>query len=70
MTPLESLLKEQNEQLMEELEKAYRRIGALEHDLRELRQQLPSGWSPERISDHGAKLWIWEEEDDERWRPL
>ena len=59
MTPVEILLKEQNEHLMEELERAYRLIGALEYDLRKLRQQSPACWKPVRISDRGAKVWMW-----------
>ena len=60
MTPVEIYLKERNEELMEELQKAYYRIGALEYDLRKLRQQSPAYWKPVRISDRGAKVWMWE----------
>ena len=59
MTPVEQLLKEQNDYLMEELGRAYFRIGALEHDLRKLRKQISSYWQPVRISDRGAKVWMW-----------
>lgn len=58
MTPVEILLKEQNEQLMEELERAYRLIGALEYDLRKLRQQSPACWRPVHMPDRGSKVWI------------
>ena len=60
MTSVELILKEQNEYLMEELGKAYRRIGALEYDLRKLRQQPPASWRPVRMPDRGAKVWILE----------
>lgn len=58
MTQLEILLKEQNEYLLEKLGKAYRQIGALEYDLRKLRQPSPACWKPVRMPDRGAKVWI------------
>ena len=58
MTPLEIYLKERNEELMEELQKASYRIGALEYDLRKLRQQVQSCWRPVQLPDRGAKVWI------------
>ena len=58
MTPLENFLKEQNAYLLEELGKAWRRIGALEYDLRKLREPSPACWKPVRTSDRGAKVWI------------
>lgn len=58
MTQLEIILKEQNDYLLEKLEKANRRIGALEYDLRKLREPSPACWKPVRTSDRGAKVWI------------
>lgn len=58
MTSLEILLKEQNEYLMKQLEKANYRIGALEHDLRKLRGPSPARWKPVHMPDRGAKVWI------------
>lgn len=58
MTSLERILKEQNEYLLEKLEKANRRIGALEYDLRKIQPQSSFRWNPVHISDRGAKVWI------------
>ena len=63
MNDVISLLQEQNNYLMAKLEKANRKIGALEYDLRkchQLMQQQPCHWEPVGLPESSARIWVLE----------